>query len=581
MNRCPIRSHIVRGLVLRWLLCAVPAGVLPARTLPPHVQTPAPATATVPMVPDARAAITLTPVTGITENSGFLPVRVRIENRTSEARAWRIDFTFMSYSPVQAECTSTFMVESGGAGAGETVLFVPLAFESNNRGGYGYLQFNATVTGPETAGFPVSIFGGGAVGNRHIAAARSLEPRIQALMREVEQAAPRSPGTRAVRVPASERFFEPTVVDIAGWPADWRVWSTFCAVMLEESDWEQLDSARRAALRDWVATGGQLYLFPREARPADNERLGTGAIRRLERPFAALPRVDVIRLMDEADAARAQGLRWPADSLLAGPADPLVRPFRAGGWLIGFVICFAIVAGPVNLFWFAPVGRRHRLFLTVPLLAVGGTLALWLAILIGDGLGGTGARQAFVMLLPGENRAVVHQQQLVRTGVISSGDFPLRSDTALITTLGSDVRTRRTTLVRDGQTAAGDWFTNRSILRHELLRIEPTRARLELVAGGGDSPPVVQSSLGTTLREFEYLDESGTPWFAAEVPPGRRVTLQQPGAGQADRSTGNVTRGHFRATGGASELAPLATHRAIRWEDRVIIYSGRVEAAQP
>lgn len=580
MSGLPIRKRRSRGMVLGWLILGA-VGFLPARTLPPHVQTPAPATATVPMAPDARAAITLTPIAGITENSGFMPVRVRIENRTSEARAWRIDFTFMTYSPVQAECTSSFMVESGGAGTGETVLFVPLAFDSANRGAYGYLQFTATVTGPEAAGFPVSIFGGGAVGNRHIAAARSLEPRIQEMLREQEQANPRRPGARAVRVPASDRFLEPTVVDIAGWPADWRVWSTFCAVMLEESDWEQLDSARRAALRDWVATGGQLLLFPREARPAVAEPLGNGAIRRLVRPFAALPRADLIRLMDEADAARAQGRRWPETPHLDNPADPLVRPFRAGGWLIGFVICFAVVAGPVNLFWFAPVGRRHRLFLTVPLLAVGGTCALWMAILIGDGLGGTGARQVLVMLLPGENRAVVHQQQLVRTGVISSGAFPLRSDTALVTSLGSDARTRRTTLARDGQTAAGDWFTNRSILRHELLRIEPTRARVELVAGGKGAPPVVQSSLGTTLRDFEYVDDAGTRWFAAEVPPGRRITLASPSREPTFSYAEPARRGQFRATGGASELAPIPTHRSIRWEDRVIIYTGRVEAAQP
>src|SRR3712207_7807497 len=36
------------------------------------------------------------------------------------------------------------------------------------------------------------------------------------------------------------------------------------------------------------------------------------------------------------------------------------------GLLIGFIALFAAISGPVNLFWFAPAGQRHRLFWTTP-----------------------------------------------------------------------------------------------------------------------------------------------------------------------------------------------------------------------
>lgn len=580
MSSSRARRRLLRA-VLGGALLGFPSAAAIARIVPPHAaNSPAPNTATVPMHADSRATITLTPITGITQGRGFLPVRIRIENRFRETQRWRVDFSYLSYERGQTTCNSAFAIEAAAGTAGETVVFVPLAFDGANRSGFGYTQLSATVSGPDATGFPTGILGGGAIGNRHIAASRSLEARIQDMLREQEKTLPRS-GPRGPPAQQADYLWEPTMVDIAAWPADWRVWSVFSAVVLEESEWEQLDNARRAALLDWAATGGQLLLFPRGPRSEDRERWSAGAVWRLAQPLAATGRAELARLLDEADAAAVNVRRWPGASTLNDPKDPLTQPFRAGGWLIGFVICFAILAGPVNLYWFAPAGKRHRLFLTVPALSLGGTLALWIAILIGDGIGGHGARQAVVTLLPGENRAMVFQQQLVRTGAIASGDFRLRPDTAMAVLTEPGVRTLQTSFAREGEQASGDWFTNRSILRHELLRIEPTRARVELVGGGKGAPPVVQSSLGTTLRDFEYVDDMGRRWLAAEVPPGRRVTLAPPNRELTFSYAEPTRRGQFRALGGASDLAPIPTHGSIRWEDRSILYTGRLEAAQP
>jgi hypothetical protein len=242
-----------------------------------------------------------------------------------------------------------------------------------------------------------------------------------------------------------------------------------------------------------------------------------------------------------------------------------------------FVIGFALTAGPLNLFWLAPAGRRHRLFLTMPVLAVAGSLILGVVIVLGDGTGGTGARQAVVLLLPAENRAVVQQRQSVRTGLLAGRSFPAADDTQM-SFLGAD-QTMNNSLnfERTGGMAGGDWFNSRTIQGQNLQRIESTRARIEVVERGGEGRgPVVISSVGATLTDFIYRDSAAVFWTASEVAPGKSTELTKLRDLTAVGSISTFQNGWFRAKGGASDLAPIATLRSIRWEERGIIYTGPV-----
>jgi hypothetical protein len=269
-------------------------------------------------------------------------------------------------------------------------------------------------------------------------------------------------------------------------------------------------------------------------------------------------------------------------------------------WLAIFLVLFAIMVGPVNLFVFAPADKRHRLFVTTPAIALVAALGLGITILVQDGTGGRGERRVFVALLPGENAAAVVQEQASRTGFLPRRAFALPDDatfTVLPLEAGMVFGGTNTVLERGHGSAGGDWFQSRARQAQQLRRIVPTRARIEAVGVAPNGAPIVQSSLGTSLREFSYKDRNGKMWKAPEVPSGQRVTLQptesppylesvvRGGSGNFYSVVAAVQAddaGRWWGRGGATDLAPIPTLRSIRWGESDVLYTGSLEnAAKP
>ncbi|MEO7414134.1 MAG: hypothetical protein ABIZ81_12340 [Opitutaceae bacterium] len=443
-----------------------------------------------------------------------------------------------------------------------------------------------------------------------------------------------------------------SVVEVAQLPADWRVWSSFSGVVLSRDEYAALDAARRGALRAWVALGGQLYLSPVEQvvgvekQSTDIQKLGAGAIVTFSAPLGtAGAEADLSSAAEveraalwaaEVAARRARGGRGggggggalsPVPTLVSGGAalvadlhlfaetpglpdrsalvlengslfDAMGEQSLDNTWLAVFLVVFAVVVGPLNLFLFAPADKRHRLFVTTPLIALVATMALGVTILVQDGTGGRGERRVFVALLPGENTAAVVQEQAARAGFLLRRSFALPDDIALTVLppeTGFTYGGPNSQLERGRGTAGGDWFQSRARQAHQLRRIVPTRARIEAVGVASNGAPIVQSSLGTTLREFWYVDADQKTWGAAEVPSGQRVTLQLTPTRPNLESViqGGTTNfralvaaarsdetGRWWAKGGATELAPLATLRSVRWKEGEVLYTGAVESAE-
>ena len=79
-------------------------------------------------------------------------------------------------------------------------------------------------------------------------------------------------------------------------------------------------------------------------------------------------------------------------------------------------------------------------------------------------------------------------------------------------------------------------------------------------------------------------------WRAAELPPGKRVTLAPATSVIGALTTGGSRRfadvldaampksaGAWRARGGAGDLAPIATLDLIRWQESDVLFAGRLE----
>ena len=491
----------------------------------------------------------------------------------------------------------------------------------------------AEVTGPGLTGNRrVSFSGTAGIQMRPFVVSAATEPAVRAQLSAIARGAPNL-----------------STIEPAQLPADWRVWSSFAGVILTSDEYAALDAGRRAALRGWVALGGRIWLSPSAAGAERVEKIGAGLITTLAEPLAAIsgeaakPSAEVQAARDELASLLARNgeghstvimQRVKLATLVVASTNQRVSDFwlktvqvyggtpglpdrnalvlektplgeaaqeRAGDttWLAIFLVAFAAMIGPVNLFVFAPAARRHRLFFTTPLIAFVATVLLGTAIFLQDGLGGDGMRRALVVLLPGENQAAIFQEQTALTGFLPRRSFPLAADTQL-TMLPLDASPSSPTmslggiaeLVRDENSATGDWFRSRGRQAHLVQRLVPTRGRVERVGTGPGGAPVVVSSLGTALRNFVCLDDTSKYWTTADLPPGKRVTLTRGSNPAGTLSLGGSRRfadvleaatpkaaGRWRANGGASDLAPIATLDLIRWQEIDVIYAGVIEGA--
>ncbi len=531
----------------------------------------------VPMEIGAEAEIRLTPVSDLWLAGGFMPVRVRIENRAEVARAWT--FVFNSERNWREKMEFTQSLAVGARSVLETVVFVPGLGKAS---GGNTIQLRATVQGPGSERNSLGLTNYNSNVNRYIGSSPSQEVDLYAAI----SASPEGGGTGAGPGPGSSSggtrsaTMELGVVDAAAWPADWRVWSPFTQVVMTDREFRALDGARRAALMDWVAFGGKLSLYPPFAatwpsQPVATNTWGSGAVCAM----ASSLRYDKTIQPDEGPTLSFHRQLFDqarSDAIPSGTGEAFSLS-RGSVMITLFLLLFGILIGPVNLLVFAPTQRRHRLFITVPLISLAASVVLACIIVWRDGFGGTGVQHGVVILLPGENKAAVFQDQLSRTGVLFASRFPLPSDTQLL--LPADPSASGGNLSRDKQFArdetsvSGSWFASRQRQQHVLQRITPTRARVELVSGGeAGAPPSVQSSVSAALRDFRYRDRERKLWGADEVAPGRKVTLRALPPGWPD-----LPPGDFLGRAASSDIAPLATLPAIRWDDPVFFYTGRVE----
>jgi hypothetical protein len=386
--------------------------------------------------------------------------------------------------------------------------------------------------------------------------------------------------------------FEPSHV-----PADWRVWSSFNSAMLPVEEFNALDGARRAALRTWVATGGVLFLSPETAGDSRTERIGGGRIETLSDPIADVQPTDIFARLQLGSFSPGMPDRDRASFATDTPLGDMVKFEPVDTlWISLFLVVFAALIGPVNLFWLAPATKRYRLFLTTPLISIGGAAAVAGAIVLQDGLGGDGIRRALVWFVPGENQAAIFQEQGARSGFLSARDFPLE-DGVLCAVLPVDGNVYTSlpgnrVFMRERARASGDWFGNRARQAHLLRNLAPTRARIELVDTAPGGAPTVESTITTELRDFRMRDPDGRMWSAASVPTGRRVVLRAeegfnsgiPNANGTPNFLGLLKEAatltepwQWVASGAGSDLAPIATLRAIRWVDDPIVYAGFAE----
>lgn len=540
---------------------------------------------------------------GVTPRMGYLPVQVTISNRASQNVSWLLrsesqrDYSkkMLSWSENKIGVTA-----SGESSLAALLPVFPMPVNVGFRPG---LTWN--VQGPDVTQGKFTVkaesISSGMTETAFVAMSKKLEVKSWGELQE--------------SLKKKSRVLVGSEIDFLPVMGDWRAWLGIDVLWMTPEDFAALSAELRAAIHDWLLQGGQVVFCLEAGQSLPSEFLAPSSAteRDLTEPVeVGLGSVrgffwDGIRLDIEKAATEIQKFEPRLIEALEKNYKPDQAGFIKAAGKLGYpvaalmivLLSFAVTMGPLNLYWFAPVGKRHYLFFTVPLISGVAALLLGALILIYDGTGGSGARVMLRFLDADHQRLVIIQEQASKTGLLLSREFPL-SETAFIAFVPRLPMTGDLNLGRRGDRYEGDWFSSRSLQTHFLESVGPSREALELLnpddlASG--AAPVVLSSIPATLDELRWLDASGREWGATNISAGQRTTLEpldakavktadfatKAGAGSILQSSWKRAAnrpGYFYALSAEVPEAFLPTLPSIRWGSNQVLWCGRIQENQ-
>ncbi len=551
--------------------------------------------------------------------SGFSPVHVKINNRQPKQLSWKISFSpSYGYQGGDVDFSEVISVEPGQIR--ETMIFVPHAGLQSSQSRYSVIS--VSVSGPGVISGKShysSSHGGGGAETAYVAFSKSLAnsswSKVEDQLKKGPSLVSNATALTGHRFPsgtdrASRRMLSGTAVELREMTNDARAYSGISGLWLSAAEWEALSPGGRGAILEWIDSGGKLHIAAQEPHPKlaglpasapTAVPVGFGAVQFVSLVNGEMLVPDLAGAIIALDADpkgawqedynhskydRTSGVapRWELPQWVGFP--------RLNTFLtICFVTLFALVIGPVNLRWLAPVSRRHRLFLTVPLISALASLILLLIIVIGDGFGGLGGRNIIAYVGGGGNRTEILQEQVSRSRVLLGSDFKIGETVSLSMIKSADRISEEARLSRSREGVTGDWFKSRAVQMHRLGTSVPSRAEVVLVKSAEAGKPTLLSSVPGTLRDLYFIDGENRYWFAKEVATGRPQILAQSDRAAFEKAmhsldpsfsvnfeslVGSITHrpNHFYAMAEPDKELTIATLPAIEWEKQTILCFG-------
>jgi hypothetical protein len=324
------------------------------------------------------------------------------------------------------------------------------------------------------------------------------------------------------------------------WPQEWLGYTEFRAIVITPTDWEQLESAARRAALEYVAAGGSMFVlgsadihqFTRElpgAIPSEplsgvpTWRLGLGLISVASEPTALSDTEWDTIFRAWTDINTPLNVYWSAGqgetslSLLDRSPVP-TRP------LLGALLLFGLLIGPVNMITLARTKRRVLLFVTTPALGLLFAVGVLVAGVLRDGFDPY-VRTAAFTFLDQNSRTAISTAHVGILAPLTPGDgvsYDLQSLVMLGAEYGQNTRIDADMTGR--QHYAAGLVTARSPAHIRQVRVAPARERLVLETAADGSMEIV-NALGAPIVRVIVASESGELFETTDVAPGARAKL--------------------------------------------------------
>lgn len=463
----------------------------------------------------------------------FFPIRLRLENRTSrplQASFFTDDRLFNGVGGSNLSSARTGVQIPPGVSTRD--VFLPLAFHH----GQSYRQIVLEAEGVNgRVHRPVRH--GDLSGTRSYLLVTQDGDKMDAELSTALKGVPWKGGVerfseaRTLPAPAGYSDLGGVSVKIEHLPADPRTFLNASGMWIATSDWNKAGVALKQQIKDWVRAGGWMYVHRDASVPVGElpESAGPLGLGRIEETAPFPP-----------TAAVAKSVISSIVGLEKNPYPGCIEDYqdwksdltpRFGGnaaVLIFFLAGFSAIAVPLNLRFFAPVRHRHRLFVTVPVISALALVGLVVAVVVRDGTGGIGVRNAILLLTPGETRAALYQEQLSRCGMMAMRGFEMPEELMFTMLRGA----RPGQFLRSGRELSGDWFRSREVQGQVVQGWVPSRSSVVLKGGAVQGRPVLESSVASVLGPVYLVAGDGRHWKADRLVPGGRVELGEASAAE-------------------------------------------------
>ena len=339
------------------------------------------------------------------------------------------------------------------------------------------------------------------------------------------------------KIPYSSKkrhLLEATTVDLLTLPLSQQSLVGYDTIFLLYEDWEKLSKDRKKTLITWTQRGGNLTilvdilmknqikelqnffpgidpsLLPVQA-PCINGHVFIGTKKQITAKLAKQPPLPIQKISLKTLKHNFTN-HWPLQEQVGSKEFGVVP-------IIILLIIFASLVGPLNFFVFAKQGKRHKLFLTTPLIALSMSAVLVCFIVFKDGFGGNGKRVLLKEIDAQSNTSYSIQEQFCRTGMLFGDKFELPNGLFINQVPISKSRWARVsnekqnvkedyTIIKGEATSSylGNYFSSRSEHGHLVTGEQITQESITITpkAGGFE----VISTLKESLDSLYFVKDS-------------------------------------------------------------------------
>ncbi|MEK7414560.1 MAG: hypothetical protein AAB263_14695 [Planctomycetota bacterium] len=342
-------------------------------------------------------------------------------------------------------------------------------------------------------------------------------------------------------LPQLQKFVAEHIHDTSGWrggryrsgspakaertPADslpdrWQGWPTWLTLLTTQTGEALLTPAQREAIVTWTHAGGALFVT--DAVSLKNwQRLGA-RVTRIAIESADDPALRKRLLAASQDRSDQNEYKVPGTDQM-----PI-------GLFLTLAITFAVVAGPLNIWFVRRRGKPHLLLITTPLISAGTCLLLIIIALVADGLGKQRSVIQIVVLDQHTQRCIGFNGITWFCG-LAPGEFTLDQDDRAVPIDHNpmDWRSRREAAHlsldwRSGQVAGSEWIPARINRQLAITQSRPERRRMTLTPLPSGKGWRVGNGLATRIDALQIVDASGVAWALTGLEPGEQRDLTQP-----------------------------------------------------